>query len=43
LYLGHSHTYQLVAVKATGLRGQTLPVRILSAGEERLEGELGLT
>ena len=37
---GHSDTYVLVHVPTPGLRGQTLPVRILSAEEDRLLGEL---
>ena len=37
---GHSDTYVLVHVPTPDLRGQTLPVRILSAEEDRLLGEL---
>jgi len=38
--VGHSDTYLLVRVSEKDLRGQLLPVRILSAGSEELFGQL---
>ena len=37
--VGHSDTYVLVKVPVSGLRGQTLPVRITAAEGDRLLGE----